>query len=322
MMSSLESTPIANTTVSSPSFQPIHPHFKKALVVVKQSTDPGGEFVRRTERFLAMAGLEVHIAEASFTDGCQALWAERKQWSPDLIIVVGGDGTFLRTAQVYAPTETPMVGINRGNLGFLTRIETEAIEKYLAQLLAGHFQRETRMLLEVQSPGSETGDVLESSHIALNDVVIKTANPSQMARMQLYIDDFPVASYDADGLIISTPTGSTAYNLAAGGPVLVPGVEAVAITPICPHSLTAKPIVIPSSSKIRVEAVQRNIHPILFSLDGQDPLPLAVGESIVVQRAEQSLQLLGFDQPEDNFYWLLRQKLQWGSNPRSGELRV
>jgi NAD+ kinase len=297
------------------------PQFQKALVVVKESTDPERAFVKRTERFLTMAGLEVHVAEASFDDGCQALWAERKQWSPDLIIVVGGDGTFLRAAQIYAPTETPMVGINRGNLGFLTRIETEAIEKYLAQLLAGDYQREARMLLQVSATGLEADTPEEAKNIALNDVVIKTANPSQMARMQLYIDEFPVASYDADGLIISTPTGSTAYNLAAGGPVLVPGVDAIAITPICPHSLTAKPVVIPATARIRVEAVKRNIHPILFSLDGQDPLPLATGESIHIQRAAQSLHLLGFAQPEDNFYWLLRQKLQWGSNPRS-ELRM
>jgi NAD+ kinase len=292
--------------------------FKKALIVVKESTDPDGEYVARTVRFLSMAGLEVHIAKASFTDGCAALWEERKQWSPDLIIVVGGDGTFLRTAQCYAPAEIPMIGINRGNLGFLTRIETEAIEKYLAQLLAGDFHREERMLLEVQcSPLSDK----EAPMIALNDVVIKTANPSQMARLELFIDEFPVACYDADGIIISTPTGSTAYNLAAGGPVLVPGVAALAITPICPHSLTAKPIVVPASSNIRIEAVKRNIHPIMFSLDGQDPLPVASGESLYIQESNSALQLLGFDQPEDNFYWLLRKKLQWGSNPRT-EIQV
>jgi NAD+ kinase len=292
--------------------------FKKALIVVKESTDPDGEYVARTERFLSMAGLEVHIAKASFTDGCAALWEERKQWSPDLIIVVGGDGTFLRTAQCYAPAEIPMIGINRGNLGFLTRIETEAIEKYLAQLLAGDFHREERMLLEVRcSPLTEH----EAPLIALNDVVVKTANPSQMSRLDLFIDEFPVACYDADGLIVSTPTGSTAYNLAAGGPVLVPGVSALAITPICPHSLTAKPIVVPASSSVRIEAVTRNIHPIMFSLDGQDPLPLASGESVYIQKSKSALQLLGFDQPEDNFYWLLRKKLQWGSNPRT-EIQV
>jgi NAD+ kinase len=303
--------------------QTFHAHtiqspFKKALIVVKESTDPGGEYVTRTQRFLTMAGLEVHIAEASFTDGCAALWEERRQWSPDLVIVVGGDGTFLRSAQCYASQEIPMIGINRGNLGFLTRIETEAIEKYLAQLLAGDFSREERILLEVTcSPYSDD----EAPMMALNDVVVKTANPSQMARMQLFIDEFPVASYDADGLIVSTPTGSTAYNLAAGGPVLVPGVDALAITPICPHSLTAKPIVVPATSHIRIEAVKRNIHPIMFSLDGQDPLPLASGHSINIQQSESCLQLLGFNQPEDNFYWLLKQKLQWGANPRQ-ELRV
>jgi len=294
--------------------------FSKALIVVKRSTDPDGEIVQRTERFLNMANVEVHVAEATFTEKCMILWEERKQWSPDLIIVIGGDGTFLRTAQCYAPVETPMIGINRGNLGFLTRIETNAIEKYLAQLLAGDFQREQRMLLEVSQSDKtikQDGEPL----VALNDVVVKTANPSQMARMQLFIDDFPVAQYDADGLIISTPTGSTAYNLAAGGPALVPGVSALAITPICPHSLTARPIVVPSMSKIRIEAVKRNIHPILFSVDGQDGLPLEIGESITINKSKNYLQLLRFDQPEDNFYWLLNQKLQWGSNPRA-ELRV
>ena len=290
------------------------PTFQKILIVTKESTDPDGLYTQKVKGFLTSAGVTVRTTVANFIDGCKSLQEERHN-PPDLIIVIGGDGTFLRAAQSFAPAKVPMVGVNRGNLGFLTRIETNAIQSYLERILAGDYKIEERLLLEVTS-----STMLQQHHyepfLALNDVVIKTNHPSQMARMLLYIDDAPVASYDADGLIISTPTGSTAYNLAAGGPVMAPDVPALVITPICPHSLSTKPIVVPTSVTLRIESVKRNLYPLVYSVDGQDSLPLETRDMLVVRTAETTLQMLNFEQAEDNFYWLLKQKLAWASNPR------
>jgi NAD+ kinase len=297
----------------------LKPCFERVLIVTKESTDPDGLCTEKVRAFLSNAGLTVRCSQANFFDGCQVLQEERLN-PPDLVIVIGGDGTFLRVAQQFAPTEVPMVGINRGNLGFLTRIETTALEPYLLRIIEGDFKLESRLLLEITPPASlavQYGDYF----LALNDLVIKTQHPSQMARLILYIDELAVANYDADGLIISTPTGSTAYNLAAGGPAMAPDVEALLVTPICPHSLSAKPIVVPTGVTLRVQAADKNLHPLVFSLDGQDPLLLETGEMIVVRRSEVVLKLLNFDLNEDNFYWLLRQKLAWAANPRQ-QLRL
>jgi NAD+ kinase len=291
------------------------PAFKRALVVVKTSTDPDGLFTERVRSQLSQAGIAVNVVAAHFEDGCQALYAQRNQPLPCFMVVIGGDGTFLRAAQCFAPAQIPMVGINRGNLGFLTRIETTQLEGYLQRIITGDFKLEERLLLQVVHEEGNTPTAL-AQRVALNDLVVKTANPSQMARLQLAVDGVVVACYDADGLIISTPTGSTAYNLAAGGPVVVPTVQALCITPICPHSLAAKPIVVPSSAQLCVEAVQKNLHPLLYTLDGQDPHDLPAGQRLWVGQAPHTLLLMHFDQEEDNFYWLLRQKLAWAANPR------
>ena len=290
------------------------PKFQKILIVTKESTDPDGIYTQKVKGFLTSAGVNVRTAVANFADGCKSLHEERHN-PPDLIIVIGGDGTFLRAAQSFAPAKVPMVGVNRGNLGFLTRIETTAIQSYLQRILQSDFKIEERLLLDVTTAKTKKKRHHEPV-LALNDVVIKTNHPSQMARMQLFIDDFPVAHYDADGLIISTPPGSTAYNLAAGGPVMVPEVQALVLTPICPHSLSTKPIVVPIGVKIRVESVQRNLYPLVYSVDGQDSLPLEIGNGLLIHCSETTLQMLNFEQAEDNFYWLLKQKLAWASNPR------
>ncbi|MFM7389080.1 MAG: NAD(+)/NADH kinase [Vampirovibrionales bacterium] len=286
-------------------------HLQRLLVVVKHSTDPDGAYTQRVCDCLQSHGKQVHVVRADF-DTLDATLAQHRQHPPDFVIVIGGDGTFLRTAQYFAPCTIPMVGINRGHLGFLTRIETNSLEAYLQKLLAGEFHLEHRIMLAVLPPVTHT----VVHRMAINDVVIKTASPSQMARMRLFLDEFHVADYDADGLIIATPTGSTAYNLAAGGPILSPNIGAMSITPICPHSFTAKPVVIPDTYTLRIECSEKNSHPIVYTLDGHPPTELQKGESLTITKAEHCLTLVDFEQPEDNFYWLLRQKLHWGNTPR------
>jgi NAD+ kinase len=283
---------------------PIH----HVVVAVKHSTDPDGSVRARVQRFFEAQGVSCEVSLVSFvsTPGHNALTFER---SPQLVVVIGGDGTFLRSARVFARQGIPMVGVNRGNLGFLTRIEVQDLEGLLERVLAGRYRLEERTMLEVVS--------LAGGPLALNDVVLKSAAPSQMVRLELLIDDHPVAYMDADGLVVSTPTGSTAYNLAAGGPVVCPAIDAVCITPICPHSLSVRPIVVPASQTIRVVSSGRNLHEVIGSVDGQDEIRLQPGESVSIERSALPLSIVSFDQPEDNFYQLLTQKLQWADNPRT-----
>lgn len=290
-----------------PPSQPGFPPFAHVLVAVKDSTDPDGSVRSQVVAFFQQQGISCETAEVSFTaTPTTALITCQQQ--PDFIVVIGGDGTFLRTAREFADERIPMVGINRGNLGFLTRIETAEMTWALEQILLGHYQLESRTLLQVLSHAEQP--------LALNDVVVKSSSPSQMIRLELRIDGVSVAIYDADGLIIATPTGSTAYNLAAGGPVIAPLVDAVCITPICPHSLSAKPIVIPSSQRIQVVCHDRNQTGAVCSVDGQDWLTLEAGGAVDITRASHPLSIVNLGQREDNFYHLLKQKLQWSGNPR------
>jgi NAD+ kinase len=284
--------------------------FRRVLLTVKESTDPDGSVRQQVAEFFNRHGVETETSLVRFTtDNAEPLVAY--QHPPDLVVVIGGDGTFLRSAQALATLNVPMVGINRGNLGFLTRIEVADMEPHLEQLLQGGYFLEKRMLLKLY------GMATDQQHVALNDVVIKSAASSQMVRLDLFIDDLAVATYDADGIIVSTPTGSTAYNMAAGGPVIVPTVEAFCITPICPHSLAAKPIVVPATQRLRLVSPRRNLHKAVVSLDGQDVATLAPGESLLLARADTPLYMVNFGQADDNFYHLLNNKLHWADNPRN-----
>jgi NAD+ kinase len=222
----------------------------------------------------------------------------------DLIIVLGGDGTFLRAAQRLAYLQVPMVGINTGHLGFLTRIEKERIPEAIRRLCRGEYELESRMMLQL------------GNHFAINDVVVKSGTASQLSRLSVLLDNKPLATYDADGLIISTPSGSTAYSLAAGGPVLSPELSAVVLTPICPHSLSAKPIVIPASVVLTVVCEPRHQTPLVVTMDGMELFSIQPNEAIHVTTASTSLSLVRFSGQASEFYDLLRKKLGWASNPR------
>lgn len=276
-------------------------HLQTVTLVQNISTDPENRYQEQVSSYLQSKGIEVNILIVESKD-CPVI--PEGAATPDLVIVLGGDGTFLRAARSFAGQQVPLVGINTGTLGFLTRIEADKIPLYLKLLLEGHYEIEERMMLSI-------GDY----DLALNDVVIKNANPSQMATLRLYINEQLTAIYDADGLIISTPTGSTAYTLSAGGPVISPEVEAISITPICPHSLSAKPIVIPADKCLRIESVPKN-RQVVCAVDGQESGILHPGESLTICRSPIPLQMVNFQMEEDNFYLLLKKKLHWAMNPR------
>ncbi len=230
---------------------------------------------------------------------------------PDLTLVVGGDGTFLAACRLYAPFRVPILGVDLGGLGFLAEVSVEEMEKAAEQIASGVFAIEERMMAHCRIAHQ---DGREEEDFALNDVVIYRGPFAQMIRLSAYIDGEFLASFPADGLIIATPTGSSAYSLSAGGPVVFPGLELFIVTPICAHTLYARSIVVPPSSCIRVvlESLKEGT---MVTLDGQRGYTLKKGEYITVHRSPFSAKLARLS-PQRPFYALLRNKLSWGMDIR------
>lgn len=221
----------------------------------------------------------------------------------DLAIVMGGDGTMLSVARSLINADVPLVGINRGRFGFLTDLRAEDMLVELDKIIAGEFIKEPRMLLSTDV--IRHGKVQHTNY-ALNDVVIKSG--LRLIELEVSIDNMFVHKQRSDGLILSTPTGTTAYALSAGGPILHPNLEAITLVPICPHTLSNRPIAVNSTSKIAVNLVHFDEAQISF--DGQFQLTLEIGDKVVVTRAEKTISLL---HPSDYCYFdMLRNKLNWG----------
>lgn len=224
----------------------------------------------------------------------------------DLAIVIGGDGSLLSAARTLVRHDTPVIGINRGRLGFLTDVSPDDLVSQVNAVLDGHYTRESRFLLDVQvCRGSKVIGEAE----ALNDVVVNSGTSAQMVEFELTIDGEFVYRLSADGLILSTPTGSTAYSMSAGGPIMNPALDAMVIVPMFPHSLTSRPIVVHGDSEIRIDVVSRNqIHPPV-TCDGQVSLTALPGDAVFVRKKAQRLTLL--HPPGYSFYASCRDKLRW-----------
>lgn len=227
----------------------------------------------------------------------------------DLVMVVGGDGTMLNVAKYIASDRIPVIGINRGRLGFLTDILPEELEGRIDELLKGDFDVESRFLLDA-SVRSKSGEV-QALGSALNDVVLHPGKAAQMIEFELFVDDKFVYSQESDGLIVATPTGSTAYALSAGGPIMHPSLNAVVLVPMYPHSLSSRPLVVDGDCEIRiVVAAKGRLHPQL-SCDGQVVYTASAGDEIIVAKKSVQLQLL--HPSEHSFYQACRSKLGWGN---------
>lgn len=227
----------------------------------------------------------------------------------DMVLVLGGDGTLIGMADriAEAGADTPVLGVNFGSLGFLTEVTLPELYRSLEHAVNGRAHIEERMMLRATT--SLDGQIL-SRAMALNDAVVTKTARSRMLDLSVYVGDDFVTRVRADGLIIATPTGSTAYNLSAGGPIVQPDVDAMLITPIAPHTLTNRPIVIPGSSTVRVHPTMEARDEIVFTLDGQSTFPVNPGEAISVCRAERPLRLI---RPTSRSYFeVLRTKLKWG----------
>jgi NAD+ kinase len=226
----------------------------------------------------------------------------------DLLVVLGGDGTLLSVADcaVKADVEVPILGVNFGSLGFLTEATLPELYPSLESALSGAARIEERMMLRATTI---RGGLPLPDHLALNDVVITKAARARMTDLSVFVGDEFVTRVKADGLIVATPTGSTAYNLAAGGPIVQPVVDAIVLTPIAPHMLTNRPIVIPASSIVRVQPMMAERDELYVTFDGQAGYQLEAGDEVRISRAERRVRLL---RPSPRSYFdVLRQKLKW-----------
>lgn len=225
----------------------------------------------------------------------------------DLVIVVGGDGSMLGAARVLASQDVPVLGVNRGRLGFLTDITPQNLEAEIDGVLAGRCRIESRFLLDVQV---RRGDEVLARGDALNDVVLNSGISARMIEFELFIDGQFVYTQRSDGLIVSTPTGSTAYSLSGGGPIMHPGLDALVLVPMFPHTLGSRPLVIDGNSEVRIVINEYNeLHPGI-SCDGQLKLSASPGDVILVHKKPERLKLL--HPLEHSFYAICRAKLGWG----------
>lgn len=226
----------------------------------------------------------------------------------DLVVVLGGDGTLLSAARITAEIDVPLLGVNLGSLGFLTEVPLQSLYGMLDAIAQGRAPVEKRTLMQVEM---HRDGVVRGSYLVFNDAVVNKTPLARLNTYDLYVDNAFVSGYRADGMIIATPTGSTAYSLSAGGPVLMPSVSALVITPVAPHSLTHRPLVIPDSSEI--EVVLRSEEEVAYlSLDGQPGLDLRDGDRVRCRRSQHMVSLF---RSGTDFFTVLRSKMKWGERP-------
>ncbi len=225
----------------------------------------------------------------------------------DMLLAMGGDGTILRTVATIGENETPILGVNLGGLGFLTEITIEKFTDEMSDILKGHYRIEERLMLHAQIDG------IDEPLYALNEIVLDKGGSVRVIEIEVHIDEHLLNAYVADGLLISTPTGSTGYSLSSGGPIVAPTTYALVINPICPHSLTNRPVIIPAQSKIDAVVRTESQH-FIISPDGQKIYSCPSRTHITIQQAKYSAQLV---KPlHSNYYQLLHNKLNWGKDFR------
>lgn len=224
------------------------------------------------------------------------------------LLTFGGDGTLLRGARMLHGLEVPLLGVNLGRVGFLTTATRDTVPEALDALAKGRYVLERRMALTMTVMGEEGKQ--RGSQQALNDVAVHKAGVARVIRVRVLVDGEDLGPYSADGIIVSTPTGSTAYSLSAGGPIVAPGVEAMTITPVCPHTLAVRPVVVPGEQTICVDPIHPWADDLFVSCDGQVGATLAPGERIFIRRSPSAVCLVRLG--TEGYFSRLRQKLKWG----------
>jgi NAD+ kinase len=287
---------------------------KRIGVVVKPHKPDALETLCRLTEWLNQRGIalaggpEIERERVEHQTGCviASVPQEELAGEVDLMLVLGGDGTMIATARMLGDVEVPVIGVNFGGLGYLAEFPIAELFPALEAILAGEFKVERREMLAAELWRGET---LVTRNRVLNDVVINKSALARIIEIEAYLNDQFVNLFRADGLIVATPTGSTAYNLSAGGPVIYPSMNAIVITPICPFTLSNRPIVVPDDSVIEVRLMTKN-EEVALTLDGQVGFPLEAGDRAVIRKGKTTFNLV---QPANrNYFDVLRDKLKWG----------
>ena len=289
-------------------------HFKKIALVGKYQADGFAHMLLNLSNILKNLGCEVFLeaetAQNTTITQIPSIAAKEFKSNIDLVIVLGGDGTMLGIGRQLAGSKVPLVGINMGRLGYMTDIPIQNVQTVLPQIIAGEYEADTRTLLDavVMRNGKQINQAL-----ALNDVVVNRSGISGMLELTVRVNGQFMYNQRSDGLIVATPTGSTAYAMSAGGPILHPSVAGVVLAPIAPHALSNRPIVLPSDSLIEVELIGGK--DVSVNFDMQSLTQLQVGDQIRIKQSQKTITLL---HPIDHSdYRALRQKLHWNEHPSS-----
>lgn len=285
------------------------PDIKTVGICSKPNSTQAGAVVPELVAWLEARGIAIRADEETAAYSQTALETMARELVPDgcdLIVVLGGDGTLLSVGRAMGRREIPLFPVNVGGLGFLTAIGVSELFPELERAFRGEHRIARRKLLhtQVMRDGASVG-----SFDALNDAVLSKSSLARMIDLDTYVDDQFVCAYKADGLIISTPTGSTAYSLSAGGPIIYPSVPAICLTPICPHMLTNRPVLVPETSVVK--ALSRGPdESVYLTIDGQVGTPIREGDAVICRSSDHSLLLIR--PPRLRFFDVLRQKLKWG----------
>lgn len=288
---------------------PPSPHFKTIGIISRPRRAILADVVPKLLDWLTERGVTALVdAETAGAVNRSGIGTTRHEiaQAADLMLVLGGDGTLLAAAREAAPHGIPILPINLGGLGFLTSFTLEELYPALEETLAGCAPISERVLLLAER--MHNGTALTQQRV-LNEVVINKGTLARMIELELHIDDSFVCRYRADGLIVATPTGSTAYSMSAGGPIVHPSVESILITPICPHTLSDRPIVVPDVSRVELRMAEFS-DSVFLTMDGQTGVPLQPGDRVRITRAVERLKLI--HPPNKTYFEILRNKLKWG----------
>jgi NAD+ kinase len=285
-------------------------------IIYKHHFEPALTETGKLEKWLTSRGIKVFSEEMSATARVNVCFEERSVIPKDVefVIVLGGDGTLLGAARRVAKYGVPILGVNLGGLGFLTEIPLKRLYPVVERMLEGRLEVESRLMLEtiVERDGHEA-----CRFTVLNDVVINKGALARIIDLDVHIDDEFLTTFRADGLIVSTPTGSTAYNLSAGGPILYPTMCCVILTPICPFALTNRPIILPDSATIYMSLSRQSEEKVSLTFDGQVGFDLRDGDRVAVCKSREGIKLI--KSPDQSYFEILRAKLGWGgATPRFG----
>ncbi len=278
-------------------------HFKNIGIIIRKDTPKALSEAKKLASWLSDLSLSVYCEpDVELCEASQHLATEKDYDQIDLLVVLGGDGTYLQAVRRLNGRQTPIVGVNLGSLGFLTDNRLEELYTMMKSTLANKMDKRPRSVLDIRINQAQ-------KFLALNDMVIERGDRTHLLNIGIYSEGQLVTETKADGVIVSSPTGSTAYNLAAGGPVLHPEVKAIVVTPICPHSLTTRPMIFPDDRQLEFQIIGAG-RSALLTIDGQKAMEIDSNHKLTVQRNQQDHQIIRH--PTHNFFNLLREKLKFG----------